>query len=228
MKRTKTANALIHEMGQMLHNKPSSSKRLTVESLVFDNDEPGFDYDSDAEFDEMPSAPKNNNITGIINQIRQIALQGIAQLADSPESAEYDTLKKVWQIIDKNVETKNASAKQSQSSKQYTESRLRHRNRLNEGGHLFSQDDDGTVYTNSKETWRGVKGSKFIWHGEWSDPEVLYQGELYNAEELDAILWSNYKEYCEEEGITPSENDFDKWAEGYEAEMVLYDAYPSN
>lgn len=38
---------------------------------------------------------------------------------------------------------------------------------------------------NALPTWRGVEGSRFIWHGAWADPEVFYKGHLFNASSLE-------------------------------------------
>lgn len=41
---------------------------------------------------------------------------------------------------------------------------------------------------NSLPTWRGVKGTRYIWHGEWSDPEIYYRGRLFNAWDIEEGL----------------------------------------
>lgn len=91
----------------------------------------------------------------------------------------------------------------------------KNRKMLKEGGHIYVKNDDGTIFTNSKNTWRGVKGTTFIWHGEWSDPEVLYDGEELNASQLEDYAWDVYKTECRENGKTPNEREFDnlptKW-----------------
>lgn len=28
--------------------------------------------------------------------------------------------------------------------------------------------------------WCGVEGTRYIWHGEWADPEIYYDGYLFN------------------------------------------------
>ena len=57
-----------------------------------------------------------------------------------------------------------------------------------------------------KETYRGVPGSTFIWHGEWSDPEVLWKGISLNVNDVEDKLWYSYKDYCEENNIKPTED----------------------
>ncbi|MBR4983228.1 MAG: hypothetical protein IKY94_11785 [Lachnospiraceae bacterium] len=60
------------------------------------------------------------------------------------------------------------------------------------------------------ETWRGVEGTTFFQHGEWSAPEVLYDNELLNGTLLEDYMWEGYKYECEEMGKTPSETEYDK------------------
>jgi hypothetical protein len=65
---------------------------------------------------------------------------------------------------------------------------------LMEGGHLYTKDTDGNVYTTSKETWRGVPNTTFVSHGEWSDPEIIYQGCSLNYYDVEDLLEYNYQE----------------------------------
>lgn len=78
-------------------------------------------------------------------------------------------------------------------------------------GHLFSQ-VDGKVITNSKDLWRGVPGAIFIWHGEWADPEILYEGHLLNSSDVEDSLWVSYQSDLAEGEIAPNMS-FDKWCE---------------
>lgn len=80
-------------------------------------------------------------------------------------------------------------------------------------GNIYGSFDDGTKFTNAKDTYRGVPGTIFIWHGEWSDPEIWYKGCELNANDVEDGLWSMYKEDCEEEGLKPSDDGFDEWCE---------------
>lgn len=61
----------------------------------------------------------------------------------------------------------------------------------------------------SSKTWYGVPGTKWIWHGEWADPEVEYDDETINANELENFAWGIYVKDCEAEGKKPSEDEFD-------------------
>jgi hypothetical protein len=82
---------------------------------------------------------------------------------------------------------------------------------LNEGGHLYHKDEDGNVWTNSKETYRGVPGSTYIWHGEWSDPEILWDGVELNANDVEESLWYSYEEECKDNGENPTEEGYEDW-----------------
>lgn len=111
-------NKLISEMKQMLNGK----KSLTVESLVFNESDEDYGYE-DGVAEEVPSeneyeidvdtTPNSNGIESevkpMIDQIRKMALQGISKLAEHPESETYNTLKKIWQLVDKAIESQNKS-----------------------------------------------------------------------------------------------------------------------
>jgi len=80
-------------------------------------------------------------------------------------------------------------------------------------GHIYFKDENGNVFTNSKETYRGVAGSTFISHGEWADGEVAYDGELMNANDPEDYMWGDYVYDCQNDGVEPSEEGFETWIE---------------
>ena len=87
------------------------------------------------------------------------------------------------------------------------------RRNIQEGGHLCTYDKDGNLTgTNSKDTYRGVPNSIFISHGEWSDPEIYYNGKTLNVSNIEDGLWDMYQEECREDGTEPNENDYEEWA----------------
>lgn len=90
---------------------------------------------------------------------------------------------------------------------------------LSEGGNLYWKDDNGEAHTNSTDMWRGVKGTAYVWHGEWADPEVLYDGKEINCVDLEDNAWAFYKDECEGDGKQPSEQEFDnlpsEWFKDY-------------
>lgn len=223
----KDTKQLISEMQHLLGTNKNTLKETVYDSMEaptpWEANNPGYDgnfgaYDEE-EYIKQTQDPANAEVVQIINKIRQIALQGISKLANNPESPLYDTLKKVWQILDKTVETKEEPMKESR--------RRSLKKKLNEAGNIFGHNEDGTVFTNARDTWRNVEGSTFIWHGEWSDPEVYWQGNLYNAEDLDEYLWSIYKEDCQENGQEPTLDDFEDWVTPDKAECALMDCYPT-
>lgn len=121
----KNTQQLISEMQRLLGNSKKTLNEVVnapemeepMEEPVnpmnpngLESNNPGYDGNfgsfDEEEYIRQAQDPANAEVVNIINQIRQIALQGIAKLANNPESPLYDTLKKVWQIIDKTVETK--------------------------------------------------------------------------------------------------------------------------
>lgn len=87
------------------------------------------------------------------------------------------------------------------------------RQHISEAGHLYGHYEDGTPFTNSKDTWRGVKGTTFISHGEWSDPEIWYKGKELNASDIEDGLWSWYEEECSENNEQPTQQGYEQWLE---------------
>lgn len=121
---------LISEMKQLLSEKPERKERkLTIESMVFDDDYGENDYGEygdempkqeapreehgDEEFgDNVPEAGGNTEIGKILSNIRLAVIKGLAQLASKPDSIEYDTLKKILVIVDKPIEKEKTPAAQ--------------------------------------------------------------------------------------------------------------------
>lgn len=45
--------------------------------------------------------------------------------------------------------------------------------------------------------WYGIKGIKFIWNGEWADPEIEYKGKKCSAYVVEDTMWEfYYKDGC--------------------------------
>ena len=105
----------IEEMKMML----DENRSLTLENFVMPHEEEQHQGDmmNDNSFDEEP--PINNtdddnlegeekdDITGIekeLTQIRKIALSVINRLADKPNCPQNDTMKKIWNMVDKAIE----------------------------------------------------------------------------------------------------------------------------
>ena len=63
-------------------------------------------------------------------------------------------------------------------------------------------------------TWHsfyGLPDVEFRVVNDMSDPDLSYNGEIYNYYDVEDALWSEYKEYCEENGCIPDEDDFAAW-----------------
>ena len=98
---------------------------------------------------------------------------------------------------------------------------------LNESGHLFWRDEDGVPHTNSRETWHGVKGTVFIDHGCWADPEVWYDGEEINGSFLEDSAWNFYQIECKEDDKEPTEEEYDNLPASWFQDYLDYDFMPA-
>lgn len=112
MKKQATNN-LINEMKQMLGRK----RGLTVESLVFNEAEEDYGFEENGDYEDNMTAERpmrggdiETKVKPVIDQIRKMSLQGIAQLSEYPECETYNVLKKIWQLVDKAIELQNKPA----------------------------------------------------------------------------------------------------------------------
>ena len=105
----------IEEMKMML----DENRSLTLENFVMPHEEEQHQGNmmNDNSFDEEPPMHSTNDnhseseekddITGIekeLTQIRKIALSVINRLAYQPTCPQYDTMKKIWNMVDKAIE----------------------------------------------------------------------------------------------------------------------------
>ena len=105
----------IEEMKMML----DENRSLTLENFVMPHEEEQHQGNmmNDNSFDEEPpirsiddnhsEGEEKDDITGIekeLTQIRKIALSVIIRLADQPTCPQYDTMKKIWNMVDKAIE----------------------------------------------------------------------------------------------------------------------------
>lgn len=62
----------------------------------------------------------------------------------------------------------------------------------------------------------GIPNVYYIWHGEWSDPEIQYKNNYYDYYDVEDYLWETYKDDVEQEYWTPikenEDDDFVLWA----------------
>lgn len=64
---------------------------------------------------------------------------------------------------------------------------------------------------NNKQWFYGIYGIEFIWHGEWSDPELIWHGKSFNYYDLETPLYYDYVDECNENGETPNDENFSLW-----------------
>ncbi len=100
----------INEMEQALKkNRISLNETFNLPDYGYgENDNYNMDESEDEEvpMDNAPQVEENNGNSGvedILKQIRILSLKGITQLAENPEDPNYDILKKIWVIVDKNT-----------------------------------------------------------------------------------------------------------------------------
>lgn len=71
--------------------------------------------------------------------------------------------------------------------------------------------------------WRGVEGVEYIYHGEWSDPELLHDGKFANCIEVEEIMWGRFREACLNEGydveLKEGESKFDRFCQDHAEEV---------
>lgn len=56
--------------------------------------------------------------------------------------------------------------------------------------------------------WMGIYGFRFVSHGEWSDPEIIWHGYAMNMHEVEDPMWALFCEVCDETGLEQSEENF--------------------
>lgn len=55
--------------------------------------------------------------------------------------------------------------------------------------------------------WHGIKDIGFVWHGEYSDPELEYQGVRVNLHDVEDTMW----DYFYDETGSEDEDEFAKY-----------------
>lgn len=74
---------------------------------------------------------------------------------------------------------------------------------------------------NNPDLYRNIKGTRYIWHGEWSDPEVRYKRHSFNINDIEDLLWERYTEECKYElNITPTNTGYEEWLDEHPEEII--------
>jgi len=113
-----------------LRKKLTEMKKLTLEGFIMpDEDESHDDYEDYGDYDddrvlrrdrEEGSFESGEGISDIekeLIEIRKIALSVINRLADQTSSESYDTMKRIWSLVDKAIESKNDEEKNNRMNK---------------------------------------------------------------------------------------------------------------
>ena len=70
---------------------------------------------------------------------------------------------------------------------------------------------EGILFRKMKELpdWYGISDVGYIWHGEWSDPEIEYKGKRINATIVEDTMWERWIRDDDGRLIDGRENDED-------------------
>lgn len=104
----------IDDLRKMLHE----TKKLTLEGFIMPDE-----YEDDMPMQDDEEEILRGNDSGIADiekeliQIRKIALSVINRLADQTSSESYDTMKRIWSLVDKAIESKNDEDKQGNNNR---------------------------------------------------------------------------------------------------------------
>lgn len=97
----------VKEMKKMLNE----TRKLTLENFILPEEETEVSSEEAAVEDEPQHTREDvNNIESELIQIRKIALSVINRLADQPTSDSYNTMKRIWSLVDKAIDDKNTTA----------------------------------------------------------------------------------------------------------------------
>ncbi len=119
MKKRDNYNA-VNELRKMLNE----TKKQTLKEFVMpeeDSWEEEYGDEGGQEMDDEEVLMQKNGGSGISDiekeliQIRKIALSVINRLADQTSSESYDTMKRIWSLVDKAIESKNDESKNNNS-----------------------------------------------------------------------------------------------------------------
>lgn len=104
----------INEIKKISSKFPKSlNEALNFNEVEDDNEEIGFEDEEEPEVMherepkiEQPMNNASQKAKKLIDDIRKMSLRAMAELADTPQSAEYEALKRIWQLTDKAVNEK--------------------------------------------------------------------------------------------------------------------------
>ena len=56
--------------------------------------------------------------------------------------------------------------------------------------------------------WMGIYGFRFVYHGDWADPEIIWHGHTMNINDIQDPMWEQYAEHCRSLGVKTTEDGF--------------------
>lgn len=74
---------------------------------------------------------------------------------------------------------------------------------------LVFKDGNLCVVPKKYPDWYGIPNIGFIYHGDWADPKIEYEGKTLNSCIVEDSMWSIYAEDCEETGKEPNTDEFE-------------------
>jgi hypothetical protein len=91
----------------------TSMPRTINEAINFENEDMDMMYDDEPMEEPMEEpmsmkdkTPQDNSAEGLLSEIRKMAINGLAKLADTPDDPNYEMLKKIFLMLDKAVTEK--------------------------------------------------------------------------------------------------------------------------
>ena len=76
-----------------------------------------------------------------------------------------------------------------------------------------------------EKNWYGIEGIKFIYHGDWNDPEIEYKGFRFNVHDVEDDLYSEFNEFTHEAVIAEEERLKDSGYSDKEKARMIQSSY---
>jgi hypothetical protein len=64
---------------------------------------------------------------------------------------------------------------------------------------------------NGLPDWYGIRGIKFVYYNDWTDPKLYYKKHLINSYLIEDTMWEDYSDECKTNGIVPSDGGFENY-----------------
>ena len=83
----------------------------------------------------------------------------------------------------------------------------------------------GRVLTEAaRDYWHGIRGARFVYHGDWGDPEIIYKGTSLDYYDVDEAAYDVYKdEHPRPADVSEDEyvGEYEKWLDTPEGKATL-------